>query len=295
MTWRTVVVSGYAKLDYKMDYLVVRKKEETFRIHLSEIYLLLLDSTTISITTALLSELIKKKIKIVFCDEKHNPSSELISYYGCHDTSMKVKQQIKWTNSIKKEVWTEIITEKIRKQMLLLEEEGYKERADILRRYSYEIVQGDESNREGHAAKVYFNSLFGIDFTRSSDNHINACLNYGYGLLLSCVNKEIVANGYITQLGIFHSSMFNSFNLGSDLMEPFRPIVDREVVRKLKAGFISFEKEDKIDMLNLLDKNLIIDGRNNTLTNSIKIYTRSIFDALNERDISLIRFYKNEL
>lgn len=295
MTWRTVVVSGYAKLDYKMDYLVVRKKEETFRIHLSEIYLLLLDSTTISITTALLSELIKKKIKVVFCDEKHNPSSELISYYGCHDTSMKVKQQIKWTNSIKKEVWTEIITEKIRKQMLLLEEEGYKERADILRRYSYEIVQGDESNREGHAAKVYFNSLFGIDFTRSSDNHINACLNYGYGIILSCLNKEIVANGYITQLGIFHSSMYNSFNLGSDLMEPFRPIVDREVVRKLKEGFISFEKEDKIDMLNLLNINLIIDGRSNTLTNSIKIYTRSIFDALNERDISLIRFYNHEL
>lgn len=295
MTWRTVVVSGYAKLDYKMDYLVVRKKEETFRIHLSEIYLLLLDSTTISITTALLSELIKKKIKVVFCDEKHNPSSELISYYGCHDTSMKVKQQTKWTNSIKKEVWTEIITEKIRKQMLLLEEEGYKERADILRRYSYEIVQGDESNREGHAAKVYFNSLFGIDFTRSSDNHINACLNYGYGIILSCLNKEIVANGYITQLGIFHSSMYNSFNLGSDLMEPFRPIVDREVVRKLKEGFISFEKEDKIDMLNLLNINLIIDGRSNTLTNSIKIYTRSIFDALNERDISLIRFYNHEL
>lgn len=295
MTWRTVVVSGYAKLDYKMDYLVVRKKEEVFRIHLSEIYVLLLDSTTISITTALLSELTKKKIKIIFCDEKHNPSSELVAYYGCHDTSMKVRQQVKWTESIKKEVWTEIITEKIRKQMLLLEEEGHEDRAEILRSYSYEIIDGDESNREGHAAKVYFNSLFGLDFTRSADNHINACLNYGYGLLLSCVNKEIVANGYITQLGIFHSSMFNSFNLGSDLMEPFRPIVDREVVRKLKAGFISFEKEDKIDMLNLLDKNLIIDGRNNTLTNSIKIYTRSIFDALNERDISLIRFYKNEL
>lgn len=295
MTWRTVVVSGYAKLDYKMDYLVVRKKEEVFRIHLSEIYVLLLDSTTISITTALLSELTKKKIKIIFCDEKHNPSSELVAYYGCHDTSMKVRQQVKWTESIKKEVWTEIITEKIRKQMLLLEKEGHRDRAEILRSYSYEIIDGDESNREGHAAKVYFNSLFGLDFTRSADNHINACLNYGYGLLLSCVNKEIVANGYITQLGIFHSSMFNSFNLGSDLMEPFRPIVDREVVRKLKAGFISFEKEDKIDMLNLLDKNLIIDGRNNTLTNSIKIYTRSIFDALNERDISLIRFYKNEL
>lgn len=295
MSWRTVVVSGYAKLDYKMDYLVVRKKEEVFRIHLSEIYILLLDSTTISITTALLSELTKKKIKVIFCDEKHNPSSELVAYYGCHDTSMKVRQQVEWTKSTKKEIWTEIITEKIRQQMLLLEEEGHKDRAEILKRYSYEVIEGDESNREGHAAKVYFNSLFGLDFTRSSDNHINACLNYGYGILLSCVNKEIVANGYITQLGIFHSSMYNNFNLGSDLMEPFRPIVDREVVRKLKEGFISFEKGDKIDMLNLLDKNVIIDGKNNTLTNSIKIYTRSIFDALNERDISVIRFYKYEL
>lgn len=81
----------------------------------------------------------------------------------------------------------------------------------------------------GHAAKVYFNALFGMDFTRTEESSINAALNYGYGILLSAFNREIVLNGYITQLGLFHNNMFNQFNLGSDLMEPFRTIVDQKV------------------------------------------------------------------
>ena len=84
----------------------------------------------------------------------------------------------------------------------------------------------DASNREGHAAKVYFNALFGMDFTRSADISINAALNYGYSLLLSAFNREISANGYLTQLGIYHNNMFNHFNLACDFMEPYRVIVD---------------------------------------------------------------------
>lgn len=114
MSWRTVVVTGCAKLDYKMDYLVVRKADHTNRIHLSEIGLLMVESTAVSLTAVLLCELTKRKIKVVFCDEQHNPHSELLPYYGSHDTSIKVKKQIQWNQQTKEMVWTEIVSEKIR-------------------------------------------------------------------------------------------------------------------------------------------------------------------------------------
>ncbi|MEE0516355.1 MAG: CRISPR-associated endonuclease Cas1, partial [Anaerovoracaceae bacterium] len=85
MSWRTVVVTGCAKLDFKMDYLVVRKKEATNRIHLSEIGILIVESTAVSLTAVLLCELVKRKIKVIFCDEQHNPHSELLPCYGSHD------------------------------------------------------------------------------------------------------------------------------------------------------------------------------------------------------------------
>ncbi len=227
MSWRTVVVSNSAKLDYQMGYLVVRR-EETVKVHISEIYMLIIESTAVSLTAALLCELTKKKIKVIFCDEKRNPSSELVSYYGSHDTSVKVRNQMGWGSEIKRTVWTEIVTDKIRKQAEVLTSWKKKE-SEMLYQYIEEIAYGDTTNREGHAAKVYFNALFGMDFTRTEDNSINAALNYGYGIILSAFNREIAVNGYITQIGLFHDNMFNPFNLGSDLMEPFRPIVDHKV------------------------------------------------------------------
>ena len=111
MSWRTVVIASTAKLDYQMGYLVIRKNDIT-KIHLSEIEILIIESTAVSLTAALLCELTKKKIKVILCDEKRNPSSELISYYGAHDTSLKIRNQITWSDEVKKHIWTEIVTEK---------------------------------------------------------------------------------------------------------------------------------------------------------------------------------------
>lgn len=291
MSWRTVIISSTAKLDYQMGYMVVRKGDVT-KIHLSEMEMLIVESTSVSLTAALLSELTKKKIKVVFCDEKRNPSSELVSYYGSHDTSLKIRNQVLWTDDIKKSVWTEIVTEKIRKQAAHLTY-WRKPEASMLTSYIDEIEFADATNREGHAAKVYFNSLFGMDFTRTAENSINAALNYGYSILLSTFNRCVVANGYITQLGLYHDNMFNQFNLSCDLMEPFRPLVDLKVKRMNPE---MFEQEQKYEILSLLQEEIRIADRNEHLTNAIKIYVKSVFDALNEKDVSLIRFYKiNEL
>lgn len=290
MSWRVVVVSKSAKLDYQMGYLVVRQ-DTTTKIHLSEISVLLIESTAVSLTGYLLSELIKKKIKVIFCDEKRNPSSELIPYYGSHDTSLKLRKQVEWSKDIKAAVWTEIVADKIRKQseiLRLYEKDEYT----MLNHYVEELQFGDSTNREGHAAKVYFNALFGMDFTRTAENSVNAALNYGYGIVLSAFNREVAANGYSTQLGLFHDNMFNQFNLGSDLMEPFRPIVDRKV-KELQPD--KFEHDEKMQVLSILNEEVVIGGKREYVNNAIKIYCRSIFDALNDEDLSLIKFYRNEL
>ena len=291
MSWRTVVIASSAKLDYQMGYLVVRKDMVT-KIHLSEIRLLLIESTAVSLTAALLAELTDKKIKVIFCDAKRNPSSELLPYYGAHDTSLKIRNQITWSDKIKVQMWTEIVSEKIRKQREVLFLREKKEEADLLGQYLEEMELGDATNREGHAAKVYFNALFGKDFSRSVDNVANAALNYGYSILLSAFTREITANGYLTQLGLFHDNMFNPFNLASDLMEPFRPLVDRRV---LQLQFSELQHEQKMQLVDILNMEIFVNERKEYVANAIKIYCKSVFDAISDEDVSQIRFYSHEL
>lgn len=287
MSWRTIVISNSAKLDYQMGYMVVRQ-EETMKIFLKEISTVIVESTAISITGSLMCELVKNKIKVIFCDEKRNPSSELMPYYGSHDTSAKVRNQVDWSDELKATVWTEIVSEKIRKQKELLEIINKNEEAAMLQGYLEEMEYGDATNREGHAAKVYFNAMFGKDFTRTADCNLNAALNYGYSILLSSFTREIVANGYITQIGLFHDNMFNQFNLASDLMEPFRPLVDR-LVYTMNLG--TFDHDEKMEIVNLLNQTVQINGRDEYVNNAIKVYCKSVFDALSDKDISIIKFY----
>ncbi len=290
MSWRTVVITQRAKLDLQMGYLVIRMDKIT-KIHLSEINTVLIDSPAVSLTTSLLAELSRKKIKVIFCDEKRLPSSQLIPFYGSHDTSLKYKKQIQWTDEMKKFIWSEIVAEKIKQQAEFLDEKR-REESKLLWKYKSEVLPGDETNREGHAAKVYFNALFGMEFLRTQENTINDALNYGYSIILSMFAKEIVSQGYFTQLGIFHDNMFNELNLACDLMEPFRILVDRQVY---KMNLQEFGKEEKIELVDILNHSVYIDGNQEYVSKAIRIYSKSIFDALNENDVSQIRFYKNEL
>lgn len=272
MSWRTIVITKRAKLDLQLGFMVVRG-EDTTKVALNEIAVVLIESTAVSLTTSLLAELTKRKVKVIFCDEKRNPSSELVSYYGSHDTSNKIRKQIVWRQNTKEAVWTEIVSEKIRKQKELLELLG-KEEAELLSSYLQQIAWNDET------------------FTRTEDNLINAALNYGYSIILSSFTREIVVNGYITQLGLFHDNMFNQFNLASDLMEPFRPLVDKCV---LGMKLEQFEHEEKMWLVDILNQEVQIDGKIQYVSNAIKIYCKSVFDALNEDDSALVRFYKIEL
>ena len=153
MSWRVVVVTKSAKLEYSMEYLVVRDAESTTKVHLGDISVLLIENTACAITTALMSQLLQHKIKVIFCDEKRNPCGELTAYYGCHDCSQKLKDQLSWTRDAKQLIWTAIVGEKIKNQMLVLRA-IQSPRADQLCRYLDELEFGDRTNREGHAAKA---------------------------------------------------------------------------------------------------------------------------------------------
>lgn len=285
MGWRIISIKSRAKLDYKMNYLVVRTESKTSRVLLDEILLLMVESTAVSLTSYLLSELVKKKIKVIFCDELHNPQSDLVPLYGSHDDSRKIREQITWDPSFKAFLHAEIVRIKISGQIANLPPACERERA-LLTSYLSEIQPGDATNREGHAAKVYFNALFGLDFTRGTDSPINAALNYGYGILLAAFNREIVASGYLTQLGIFHDNMFNHFNLSCDLMEPFRPFIDRFVMSSPPTAPLTHE--DKMKLLDLLNQTVSIRGQNNHLSTAIHLWISSVWDALRERDLSCL-------
>lgn len=291
MSWRTVIISTQSKLDYKMGYMVVRGME-THRILIDEIAILLIENPAVSLTGCLIEALIEKKVKVIFCDSKRNPTAELVPHHGSHDSSEKIRQQMKWSDDIKAIIWREIIAEKIRKQAEFLTELGKNKEAALLSSYIGQVEMLDTTNREGHAAKVYFNALFGMNFTRSAVSPINAALNYGYSMILSAFNREIAANGYLTQIGIFHGNMFNHYNLGSDLMEPFRILVDRLVREDCPE---EFGKNEKHEMWRLLEQQVIIDGFQQMLSNAIKIYTKSVFDAINDEDAFKIKFYTDRV
>lgn len=289
MSWRTVVITQHCKLSYKNGYMVVRS-EDIKLIHVSEIRVLLIDTTNVVITTHLISELLKSKVKIVFCDEKRNPQGEIIPYYDSYQSSKKIRQQIDWDKSFTSLVWTQIIKKKILNQSDLMKKYEIKV-ANKLVEYACELQVDDPTSREGHAAKVYFNALFGVEFNRREESSVNAALNYGYTLILSSVNKEITAAGYLTQLGLKHCNAFNHFNLSSDLMEPLRIYVDNLVFQNKEKYFNS---EYKILLLELLSKEVIINNKKQYFSNAISIYVRSVLSAIENKDLNIIRYPEYE-
>lgn len=289
MAFRTVVIDSHSKLDYSLSYLVFRTPEVTKKILLDEVHTLIVTSTAVSLTTCLINELIKHKIKVIFCDEKHNPCCELIPSAGNSNSPKRINEQINWSPEVCDLLWKFIIRRKIQNQSSFLKERNMPNWASFLDDFANNVEFGDVTNREEHAAKVYFNHAFYEGFTRDKDCFLNACLNYGYSILLSEFNRAVIAAGYLTQLGIHHKNEFNEFNLSCDLMEPFRFIVDR------KAASLTEKEDFKKEMVNLLNEEYLQVGKKQSLVNAISIYCNSIFSVLNKGDISKIAFIEYEL
>lgn len=237
MAFRTVYIESACKMSYKSGYLVVRKEDDTAKIHLSEVSTIILQTMQVFISAYLMAELAKNKISLVISDDKRNPVGQYLPLYGAHNTSKRIMEQIAWGEPIKKRVWQHVIKDKIREQARFLEERDYGTEAKQLFGIISEVRSGDTTNREAQAARLYFAALFGSDFSRELEIPLNAALNYGYAVLLSMVNREIVSRGFLTQTGICHRNEYNQFNLACDLMEPFRPAIDRAVVDYMNCEF----------------------------------------------------------
>lgn len=280
MSFRTVVISNQSKLSYKNRFLVVKQDNDEKYVHLSEIDTIIVDSIAVSISTYLLKELSDSKINIIFCDEKHNPFGELSSYYSSHNTSKKIQKQINWLKENKDKMWQNIIKNKIINQALMMKKIN-SNKYELLLAYIEDVLSADKTNREGHAAKVYFNELFGKDFVRNESDNINAALNYGYAILLSTINKEVISNGYLTQMGIHHKNEFNEFNLSCDLMEPFRIVIDNFVYYNQEK---ELNTEFKLDIVNIFNSRYTYENKKYTLKDIIKLYVKNTLEALDEPD-----------
>ncbi|HEL2071570.1 TPA: type II CRISPR-associated endonuclease Cas1 [Streptococcus suis] len=277
MGWRTVIVNTHSKLSYKNNHLIFKDATRTEMIHLSEVDILLLETTDIVLSTMLIKRLVDENILVIFCDDKRLPTAHLMPYYARHDSSLQLSKQIDWEEAVKAEVWTHIISQKILNQSIYLSACGFIEKSQSVMNLYHSLELFDPSNREGHSARIYFNTLFGNDFNRELDNDINASLDYGYTLLLSMFAREVVLSGCMTQLGLKHANQFNQFNLASDIMEPFRPIIDQIVYENRNHSFVKIKRE----LFTIFSDTFQYNNKEMYLTNIVSDYTKKVIKALN--------------
>lgn len=286
MGWRTVVVNTHSKLSYKNNHLIFKDASRTELIHLSEVDILLLETTDIVLSTMLIKRLVDENILVIFCDDKRLPTAYLMPYYGRHDSSLQLSRQITWSEEAKAQVWTTIIAQKILNQAFYLGSCGFLEKSQSVIDLYHGLDLFDPSNREGHAARIYFNTLFGNDFSREQDSDVNAALDYGYTLILSMFAREIVLSGCMTQFGLKHANQFNQFNLASDIMEPFRPIIDRIVYENRNSSFVKIKRE----LFTIFSDTFQYIGKDMYLSNIISDYTKKVIQALNQPEKGVPEF-----
>ena len=279
MGWRTVIVNTHSKLSYKNNHLIFKDATRTEMIHLSEVDILLLETTDIVLSTMLIKRLVDENILVIFCDDKRIPTAHLMPYYARHDSSLQLSRQIDWEETVKAEVWTHIISQKILNQSIYLSACGFIEKSQSIMNLYQSLELFDPSNREGHSARIYFNTLFGNDFNRELDNDINASLDYGYTLLLSMFAREVVLSGCMTQFGLKHANQFNQFNLASDIMEPFRPIIDQIVYENRNHSFVKIKRE----LFTIFSDTFQYNNMEMYLTNIVSDYTKKVIKALNNK------------
>ena len=286
MGWRTVIVNTHSKLSYKNKHLIFKDASRTELIHLSEVDILLLETTDIVLSTMLIKRLVDENILVIFCDDKRLPTAYLMPYYGRHDSSLQLSRQIAWNEDVKAEIWTTIIAQKILNQAFYLGSCGFLEKSQSVIDLYHGLDLFDPSNREGHAARIYFNTLFGNDFNREQDSDINAALDYGYTLILSMFAREIVLSGCMTQFGLKHANQFNQFNLASDIMEPFRPIIDRIVYENRNSSFVKIKRE----LFTIFSDTFHYNDKDMYLSNIVSDYTKKVIQALNQPEKGVPEF-----
>ena len=180
----------------------------------------------------------------------------------------------------REQLWTRIAHAKIESQIKVARLNGCP--VQELENELEAIEVNDISNREAVVARKYFPLLFGKDFSRRQENQYNAALDYGYAVLLAETNQSITENGYLMELGIHHQNRENRFNLGSDLMEPFRPVIDYWVTGQ---KFAEFNRQVRVGLVDAMHTVIKYNGAEMLTQNAVRQYVRECLDYLSgERD-----------
>ena len=289
MTWRIVHVNQSEKMHLKLDNLVVKKHGEEFVIPLSDISMIVAEGGDTIVTLRLLSALSKYNTVLIVCDNEHLPTGIFHSQNGHFRAYKKLQNQIGWTQDQKDKMWQIVTYFKINNQQDVLSMfEKNIEAIQLLADYKDHVELGDRTNREGHAAKVYFNELFGKQFTRVTQQEtdvINAGLNYGYAIMRAQMARIVSGYGLNGLLGIFHKNEYNQFNLVDDLMEPFRQIVDVWVYQNLRnQEYLKYEY--RLQLTNLLNAKIKYGKEVCTVTGAMDKYVKGFIKCIDEKETS---------
>ena len=285
MIKRTLFFSNPAYLSKKDQQLKVAEpgtNKEKASVPLEDIAVVILEHPQITITQALLADLVDRNVAVISCDSRHLPSGLMLPLAGNSVQTERFRLQIEATEPLLKNLWAQTVKSKIENQAALLHRIG-KENKQLLALVP-QIKSGDPDNIEGRAASVYWKILFQEhEFTRNRNGiEPNSQLNYCYAILRAIVARALVSSGMLPTLGIFHRNKYNAYCLADDMMEPYRPFCDELVYKMFTVGEIEDEditREQKIKMLAIATCDVLIDGNKSPLMVAMSRTTNSLFEC----------------
>jgi CRISPR-associated protein Cas1 len=281
MIKRTLYFGNPAYLKTKNEQLLidVEETEDPKSVPIEDIGLVILDHQQITITQAVMAKLLQNNTAIITCDNTHHPVGLQLCLDGHTLQSQKFKAQINASSALKKHLWQQTVSKKIENQAALL----FIERAEnkYLLNLASSVKSGDSSNNEAKAASYYWKHIFPefLEFRREREGRPpNNLLNYGYAILRAVVARSLVASGLLPTLGIFHRNQYNAYCLADDLMEPYRPFVDKIICGIIRGNgkFLEMTPSMKKDLLRIPAIDVVIDGQKSPLMNAVQRTTASL-------------------
>lgn len=229
---------------------IASKEKELGQVPFEDLGVLILDSTAITITTAALASAVNHGAVVVICANNHHPEGMLLPLVGHTTQSERLQAQVRMSRPLAKNLWRMVVQSKLRGQAEALGDTAGRSQIEALMK---KVRSGDPANIEAQGARIYWPCLLGPEFRRRrEEGGRNALLNYGYMIIRASVARAVVAAGLVPGLGIHHHNRYDGFCLADDLMEPFRPWVDRRVRKLADEGRLEINKETKRYMLEVL-------------------------------------------
>lgn len=269
MIKRTLHFSNPARLSVALNQLVVEMEDRTAKIPIEDIGIVFIEHPQIIITQTVLQRLMENNAAVVTCDERHLPAGMFLNLEGHSEHAAKCRAQLESSEPLRKQLWQQTIKAKVLNQAAVLR---YAEQPDkSLKEMAKEVLSGDSSNIEGRAARYYWQHLFKADiifFERSREGEPpNNLLNYGYAVLRACVARSIVGAGLLPVRGIHHRNQYNAYALADDVMEPYRPVVDKLVydIIQEEDDLEELHKGLKAKLLSIPTLDVLIEGKKSPL------------------------------